>query len=97
MVEVDEAEVFEQERWTDIDTVSIVWSFNATGNDFYLPFGNILTTISLLIPSCILLKREAHVSMNTRIYEAIMAGDCDKARIASPFTCKMPTTVYMTA
>ena len=45
MVEVDEAEVFDQERWTDIDTRFHSLIFNATGNDFYLPFGNILTTM----------------------------------------------------
>ncbi|MDH5919297.1 MULTISPECIES: FadR/GntR family transcriptional regulator [Vibrio] len=83
MVEVDEAEVFDQERWTDIDTRFHSLIFNATGNDFYLPFGNILTTmfINFIVHS----SEEGSTCINEhrRIYEAIMAGDCDKARIAS--------------
>ncbi|MEZ8238397.1 FadR/GntR family transcriptional regulator [Vibrio splendidus] len=83
MVEVDEAEVFDQERWTDIDTRFHSLIFNATGNDFYLPFGNILTTmfVNFIVHS----SEEGSTCINEhrRIYEAIMAGDCDKARIAS--------------
>ncbi|MEZ8479643.1 FadR/GntR family transcriptional regulator [Vibrio splendidus] len=80
MVEVDEAEVFDQERWTDIDTRFHSLIFNATGNDFYLPFGNILTTmfINFIVHS----SEEGSTCINEhrRIYEAIMAGDSDKAR-----------------
>ena len=83
MVEVDEAEVFDQERWTDIDTRFHSLIFNATGNDFYLPFGNILTTmfINFIVHS----SEEGSTCINEhrRIYEAIMAGDCDKARVVS--------------
>ncbi|MBT9239790.1 FadR/GntR family transcriptional regulator [Vibrio splendidus] len=83
MVEVDEAEVFDQERWTDIDTRFHSLIFNATGNDFYLPFGNILTTmfVNFIVHS----SEEGSTCINEhrRIYEAIMAGDCDKARVVS--------------
>ncbi|MEZ8319260.1 FadR/GntR family transcriptional regulator [Vibrio splendidus] len=83
MVEVDEAEVFDQERWTDIDTRFHSLIFNATGNDFYLPFGNILTTmfINFIVHS----SEEGSTCINEhrRIYEAIMAGDSDKARVVS--------------
>ncbi|MEZ8800600.1 FadR/GntR family transcriptional regulator [Vibrio splendidus] len=83
MVEVDKAEVFDQERWTDIDTRFHSLIFNATGNDFYLPFGNILTTmfINFIVHS----SEEGSTCINEhrRIYEAIMAGDSDKARVVS--------------
>ncbi|MEZ8108202.1 FadR/GntR family transcriptional regulator [Vibrio splendidus] len=83
MVEVDEAEMFDQERWTDIDTRFHSLIFNATGNDFYLPFGNILTTmfINFIVHS----SEEGSTCINEhrRIYEAIMAGDSDKARVVS--------------
>ncbi|MGF1746666.1 FadR/GntR family transcriptional regulator [Vibrio minamisatsumaniensis] len=83
MVEVDEAEVFDQERWTDIDTRFHSLIFNATGNDFYLPFGNILTTmfVNFIVHS----SEEGSTCINEhrRIYEAIMAGDSDKARLMS--------------
>ncbi|ERM60632.1 MULTISPECIES: FadR/GntR family transcriptional regulator [Vibrio] len=83
MVEVDEAEVFDQERWTDIDTRFHSLIFNATGNDFYLPFGNILTTmfVNFIVHS----SEEGSTCINEhrRIYEAIMAGDSDKARVVS--------------
>ncbi|MEZ8380088.1 FadR/GntR family transcriptional regulator [Vibrio splendidus] len=83
MVEVDEAGVFDQERWTDIDTRFHSLIFNATGNDFYLPFGNILTTmfINFIVHS----SEEGSTCINEhrRIYEAIMAGDSDKARVVS--------------
>ncbi|MEZ8191987.1 FadR/GntR family transcriptional regulator [Vibrio sp. 1F279] len=83
MVEVDDAEVFDQERWTDIDTRFHSLIFNATGNDFYLPFGNILTTmfVNFIVHS----SEEGSTCINEhrRIYEAIMAGDSDKARVVS--------------
>ncbi|OED81688.1 GntR family transcriptional regulator [Vibrio cyclitrophicus ZF65] len=83
MVEVDAAEVFDQERWTDIDTRFHSLIFNATGNDFYLPFGNILTTmfVNFIVHS----SEEGSTCINEhrRIYEAIMAGDSDKARVVS--------------
>ncbi|MEZ9604166.1 FadR/GntR family transcriptional regulator [Vibrio sp. 10N.261.55.A10] len=83
MVEVDDAEVFDQERWTDIDTRFHSLIFNATGNDFYLPFGNILTTmfVNFIVHS----SEEGSTCINEhrRIYEAIMAGDSEKARTMS--------------
>ncbi|WP_215405338.1 FadR/GntR family transcriptional regulator [Vibrio gigantis] len=83
MVELDEAEVFDQERWTEVDTRFHSLIFNATGNDFYLPFGNILTTmfVNFIVHS----SEEGSTCINEhrRIYEAIMAGDGEKARTMS--------------
>ncbi|MEZ9313753.1 FadR/GntR family transcriptional regulator, partial [Vibrio sp. 10N.286.49.F3] len=74
MVEVDAAEVFDQESWTNIDIRFHSLIFNATGNDFYLPFGNILTTmfVNFIVHS----SEEGSTCINEhrRIYEAIMAG-----------------------
>ncbi|OCH23569.1 FadR/GntR family transcriptional regulator [Aliivibrio sp. 1S128] len=83
MVEVSEAEEFVQEDWTSIDTKFHSLIFNATGNDFYLPFGNILTTmfVNFIVHS----SEEGSTCINEhrQIYEAIMAGNSDKARQAS--------------
>ncbi|MBB1314396.1 MULTISPECIES: FadR/GntR family transcriptional regulator [Aliivibrio] len=83
MVEVSEADEFVQEDWTTIDTRFHSLIFNATGNDFYLPFGNILTTmfVNFIVHS----SEEGSTCINEhrQIYEAIMAGNSDKARQAS--------------
>ncbi|MUJ19026.1 FadR/GntR family transcriptional regulator [Aliivibrio fischeri] len=83
MVEVSEAEEFVQADWTSIDTKFHSLIFNATGNDFYLPFGNILTTmfVNFIVHS----SEEGSTCINEhrQIYEAIMAGNSDKARQAS--------------
>lgn len=83
MVEVSEAEVFDQERWTDVDMRFHSLIFNATGNDFYLPFGNILTTmfVNFIVHS----SEEGSTCINEhrQIYDAIMAGNSEKARAAS--------------
>ncbi|CED57756.1 transcriptional regulator, GntR family [Aliivibrio wodanis] len=83
MVAVSEAEEFVQADWTSIDTKFHSLIFNATGNDFYLPFGNILTTmfVNFIVHS----SEEGSTCINEhrQIYEAIMAGNSDKARQAS--------------
>ncbi|MGF1765527.1 FadR/GntR family transcriptional regulator [Aliivibrio kagoshimensis] len=83
MVEISDAVEFNQQAWTDIDMKFHSLIFNATGNDFYLPFGNILTTmfINFIVHS----SEEGSTCINEhrQIYEAIMAGNCEKARQAS--------------
>ena len=83
MEEVAGAEEFNQERWTEIDTKFHSLIFNATGNDFYLPFGNILTTmfINFIVHSSE--EGSTCIEEHRQIYEAIMAGNADKARQAS--------------
>ncbi|WP_435234331.1 FadR/GntR family transcriptional regulator [Psychromonas sp. PT13] len=83
MVEISEQEVFDHARWTEVDTHFHSLIFNATGNDFYLPFGNILTTmfVNFIVHS----SEEGSTCINEhrQIYESIMAGNSEKARQAS--------------
>lgn len=83
MVEIASEDEFDQQAWTDIDMKFHSLIFNATGNDFYLPFGNILTTmfVNFIVHS----SEEGSTCINEHrfIYEAIMAGNSDKARQAS--------------
>ncbi len=74
---------FNQEEWTEVDLSFHRLIFNSTNNDFYLPFGNILTTMfkTFIIHS----SREGDVCLNEHrmIYEAIMAGNSELARAVS--------------
>lgn len=83
MEEVAGAEEFNQQRWTDIDTKFHSLIFNATANDFYLPFGNILTTmfVNFIVHSSE--EGSTCIEEHRQIYEAIMAGNSEKARRAS--------------
>lgn len=83
MVDVAGADELDIEAWTTVDTKFHSLIFNATANDFYLPFGHILTTmfINFIIHS----SEEGSTCINEHreIYEAIMAGNADKARDVS--------------
>ncbi|CAM3125067.1 FadR/GntR family transcriptional regulator [Vibrio rarus] len=83
MVEVAAESELNIERWTDVDMRFHSLIFNSTGNDFYLPFGNILTTmfVNFIVHS----SEEGSTCINEHreIYDAIMAGNSDKARQAS--------------
>lgn len=83
MSEVAAAPELDIVKWTDVDMRFHSLIFNATGNDFYLPFGNILTTmfVNFIVHS----SEEGSTCINEHreIYEAIMAGNPDKARQAS--------------
>jgi DNA-binding FadR family transcriptional regulator len=74
---------FDQARWTEIDMKFHNLIFNSTGNDFYLPFGNILMTMykNFIVHS----SQEGGLCLQEHrdIYEAIMAGNADKARFCS--------------
>ncbi|USD67314.1 FadR/GntR family transcriptional regulator [Vibrio sp. SCSIO 43136] len=83
MVEVSDAEVFDQQAWLSVDTRFHSLIFNATGNDFYLPFGNILTTMFVNFIAHSSEEGSTCIEEHRQIYEAIMAGNSDKARIAS--------------
>ncbi|MEF1291856.1 FadR/GntR family transcriptional regulator [Vibrio sp. M260118] len=83
MVEVAEAEEFDQARWLDVDTRFHSLIFNATGNDFYLPFGNILTTMFVNFIAHSSEEGSTCINEHRQIYDAIMAGNADKARQAS--------------
>ncbi|GAD79786.1 FadR/GntR family transcriptional regulator [Vibrio ezurae] len=83
MVEVASEDELNIEHWTDVDMRFHSLIFNSTGNDFYLPFGNILTTmfVNFIVHS----SEEGNTCINEHreIYDAIMAGNSDKARQAS--------------
>ena len=83
MVGIAGEKEFNQKRWTDIDTKFHSLIFNATGNDFYLPFGNILTTmfVNFIVHSSE--EGSTCIEEHRQIYEAIMAGNSEKARQAS--------------
>ncbi|EPV1123097.1 FadR/GntR family transcriptional regulator [Vibrio harveyi] len=83
MVEVAEAEEFDQARWMEVDTRFHSLIFNATGNDFYLPFGNILTTMFVNFIAHSSEEGSTCIKEHRQIYDAIMAGNPDKARQAS--------------
>ena len=83
MVEISSEETLDKERWLDIDTKFHSLIFNATGNDFYLPFGNILTTMFVNFIAHSSEEGSTCINEHRAIYEAIMAGNSDKARQAS--------------
>ncbi|MDN3612959.1 FadR/GntR family transcriptional regulator [Vibrio gallaecicus] len=83
MVEISDAEIFDQKRWTEVDIKFHSLIFNATGNDFYLPFGNILTTMFINFISHSSEEGSTCINEHRQIYDAIMAGNSEKARIAS--------------
>lgn len=76
---------FNQERWTEVDMYFHRLIFLSTGNDFYLPFGNVLATIfkSFIHHS----SKDGGVCIDEHraIYAAIMSGQADQAREASLF------------
>ncbi|GAB2954763.1 FadR/GntR family transcriptional regulator [Hafnia psychrotolerans] len=77
------AEQFDQEQWVEIDTQFHRTIFIASGNCFYVPFGNVLTTIFKWFISYS--SKEGGMCLNEHklIYEAIMAGDEGAAYSAS--------------
>ncbi|UQA51708.1 MULTISPECIES: FadR/GntR family transcriptional regulator [Vibrio] len=83
MVDVAEAEEFDQAKWMEVDTRFHSLIFNATGNDFYLPFGNILTTMFVNFIAHSSEEGSTCIKEHRQIYDAIMAGNADKARQAS--------------
>ncbi|WP_070971251.1 FadR/GntR family transcriptional regulator [Vibrio sonorensis] len=83
MVEISDAAEFDQNRWMEVDTKFHSLIFNATGNDFYLPFGNILTTMFINFISHSSEEGSTCIKEHRQIYDAIMAGNSEKARAAS--------------
>lgn len=83
MVVVSEEQPFDQAKWLDVDSRFHSLIFNATGNDFFLPFGNILTTMFVNFIRFSSDGGSTCINEHRRIYEAIMAGDSSKARDAS--------------
>ncbi|MCL1142043.1 FadR/GntR family transcriptional regulator [Shewanella gaetbuli] len=80
MSELDAAPELDTDAWIQVDIDFHRVIFFSTGNDFYLPFGNILTTMfeNFIAHS----SEEGGTCFNEhkQIYEAIMSGNADKAR-----------------
>ncbi|MCT7943016.1 FadR/GntR family transcriptional regulator [Shewanella holmiensis] len=77
---VQAAENFDYAQWTENDHQFHQTIYLATDNQFYIPFGNILSTIFKLF-----IDRSAEggrfcIEEHRGIYESIMSGDADKAR-----------------
>lgn len=83
MVDVSSQEPMDKERWLNINMKFHSLIFRATGNDFYLPFGHILTTMfnNFIVHSSE--QGSTCIQEHRAIYEAIMAGNSDKARQVS--------------
>lgn len=80
---VNSAALDDQSSWTENDLNFHCVIFQSTGNTFYIPFGNILSTIFQHF-----IDRSAQGSRycldeHRAIYEAIMTGNEQKARLAS--------------
>ena len=83
MSELNSAPELDIEAWIEIDIQFHRIIFFSTGNDFYLPFGNILTT--MFEHYIAYSSEEGGTCFNEHrlIYEAIMIGDSTKARETS--------------
>lgn len=81
----DIAKSFNQESWTEVDMYFHRLIFLSTGNDFYLPFGNVLATIFKSFIHHSSKDGGVCIEEHRAIYAAIMAGNPDQAREASRY------------
>ncbi len=79
----DIADDFDQTRWAEVDMHFHRLIFLSTGNDFYLPFGNVLATIFMSFINHSSKDGGVCIGEHRAIYDAIMAGNGDRAREAS--------------
>ncbi len=73
------AENFNAEDWTEIDTEFHRLIFISTGNSFYVPFGNVLATMFKWFIKFSSKDGGVCLKEHRAIYEAIMAGDPERA------------------
>ncbi|HCZ9537926.1 TPA: FadR family transcriptional regulator [Vibrio alginolyticus] len=83
MLEVAKADELDKARWMDVDIRFHSIIFNSTGNDFFLPFGRVLTTMFINFIAHSSEEGNTCIEEHREIYEAIMAGNAEKARQAS--------------
>lgn len=81
----DIAKSFNQESWTEVDMYFHRLIFLSTGNNFYLPFGNVLATIFRSFIHHSSKDGGVCIEEHRAIYAAIMAGNPDQAREASRY------------
>ena len=74
------AENFNHDEWAEVDTKFHQLIFLSTANDFYLPFGNVLATMFRSFISYSSKDGGVCIGEHRAIYEAVMAGNADKAR-----------------
>lgn len=74
------ADSFDHDEWAKVDTQFHQIIFVSTSNDFYLPFGNVLATMFKSFISYSSKDGGVCIGEHRAIYEAIMAGNADKAR-----------------
>lgn len=77
------AKDFDHELWAEVDMHFHRLIFLSTGNDFYLPFGNVLATIFMSFISHSSKDGGVCIEEHRAIYAAIMAGKEEQARAAS--------------
>lgn len=77
------SEHFDPEEWVNIDTQFHRMIFLASGNAFYMPFGNVLTTVFKWFISYSSKEGGMCLEDHRIIYEAIMAGEETAAYQAS--------------
>lgn len=77
---VSAAQAFDYEQWTINDHQFHQTIYLSTDNQFYIPFGNILTTIFKLFINQSAEGGRFCIDEHRGIYEAIMSGDADQAR-----------------
>jgi len=79
------AKSFNQESWTEVDMYFHRLIFLSTGNDFYLPFGNVLATIFKSFIHHSSKDGGVCIEEHSAIYAAIMVGNPEQAREASRY------------
>jgi DNA-binding FadR family transcriptional regulator len=77
------AENFNQDEWIEVDAQFHRMIFISSGNSFYVPFGNVLATIFKWF--FLFSSKDGGVCLDEHraIYDAIMAGDSERAYQAS--------------
>ncbi|NKF51939.1 FadR family transcriptional regulator [Shewanella sp. WXL01] len=77
------AKGFDQDEWVDVDLEFHKLIFISTGNSFFLPFANVLSTMFKSFFHHASKRGTTCIEEHRAIYEGIMAGNADRARQAS--------------
>ncbi len=79
---------FDYDMWTENDQQFHQMLFQSTGNQFFIPFGNILSAIFKTFIDEAAEGGRFCIDEHRAIYDSIMAGDADRARTASAVLLK---------
>ncbi len=83
MTAIATANTFDDAAWTEADLSFHRLIFIATDNRFYLPFGNILSTVYINFIGFSSQDGSTCLKEHQKIYDAIMAGKAEEAKQAS--------------